>query len=126
MLRSRFCILCGVLAALAAWLILGNPPTTHAQAAKPVSFVNDVAPILKENCFACHDAKKKSGKFDMTTYEKLRTGGANGDPIANGKPETSEFHGLMVSAEQRRMPPRDKGEAGPKAKAPTGARGTTE
>jgi WD40 repeat protein len=85
--------------------------------AKPVSFINDVAPILKENCFACHDSRKKSGKYDMTSYEKIRAGGANGDPLVPGKPEMSEFHELLVTAEPRRMPPRDKGEAVPRAKA---------
>ena len=87
------------------------------QPGKPVSFINDVAPILKENCFACHDSKKKSGKYDMTTAEKLLAGGTNGEPIVPGKPERSDFHGLMVSTELRRMPPRDKGEAVPKDKA---------
>ena len=51
-------------------VLLATPPTARAQAPKgPVSFINDVAPILKENCFACHDAKKRKGKFDMTTFE---------------------------------------------------------
>ncbi len=94
----------------------GSPQRASAQA-KPVSFINDVAPILKENCFACHDAKKKSGKYDMTTFEKIIAGGANGEPITPGKPDKSEFHDLMVTAEQRRMPPRDKGEAVPKDKS---------
>src|SRR5207244_4150608 len=94
----------------------------EAQPGKPISFINDVAPILKENCFACHDAKKKSGKLDMTTYEKLMAGGANGEQIVPGKPEESELHGLIVSTEQRRMPPRDKGEAVPKDKAAVVAR----
>jgi WD40 repeat protein len=100
-------------AAVVACLLFAAP----ASAQKPVSFINDVAPILKENCFACHDTKKKSGKYDMTSYEKIRTGGANGDPVTPGKPEASEFHDLIVTKEQRRMPPRDKGEAVPKEKA---------
>ena len=101
---------CAVAAVLACLLFFASPPTASAQPKKPVSFINDVAPILKENCFACHDSKKKSGKYDMTTFEKLLTGGANGDPLVAGKPEASEFHSLMVTTEQRRMPPRDKGE----------------
>ena len=80
MSRTRLCILCAVLTALAAWLVFGVS-TVSAQD-KPVSFINDVAPILKENCFACHDAKKRSGKYDMTTYEKLMAGGAGGEGIA--------------------------------------------
>jgi hypothetical protein len=124
MLPRRFysCVLCAVAAVLAYLLLFGAPPRVSAQPPKPISFINDVAPILKENCFACHDARKKSGKYDMTSYEKLRAGGANGDPIAEGKPEMSEFHALIVSTEQRRMPPRDKGEAVPKEKAAVIAR----
>src|SRR5207302_42459 len=99
-------------------MLFGSAPIARSQGPKgPVSFINDVAPILKENCFACHDAKKKSGKFDMTSYEKLMAGGANGEQIVPGKPQESELHLLMVSQEQRRMPPRDKGEAVPKEKA---------
>lgn len=124
MLRRRFCVcvLCGVAAAIVYLLMFAAPQAASAQQNKPVSFINDVAPILKENCFACHDAKKKSGKFDMTSYEKLMAGGSNGEPIAPGKPEQSDFHGLIVSTEQRRMPPRDKGEAVPKDKADVIAR----
>ena len=119
MLRRRFCtcVFCAIAAVVAYLLMFAAPHTASAQPAKPVSFIHDVAPILKENCFACHDAKKKSGKYDMTTFEKLKAGGSNGEPIMPGKPAESEFHALMVTAEQRRMPPRDKGEAVPKAKA---------
>jgi len=110
--------LCAVAAAVMYFLLFGSPQTASAQQpGKPVSFINDVAPILKENCFACHDAKKKSGKYEMTSFEKILAGGANGDAIAPGKPETSELHMLIVTSEQRRMPPRDKGEAVPKDKA---------
>ncbi len=119
MLRSRFCacVLCAIAAAIVYLLFVASPQAALAQQKKPVSFINDVAPILKENCFACHDTKKKSGKYDMTTYEKLLAGGSNGEPLVPGKPEASEFHSLIVSTEQRRMPPRDKGEAVPKEKA---------
>jgi WD40 repeat protein len=106
MLRRRYAF-----SALA--LLLAGPQVASAQ----VSFINDVAPILKENCFACHDAKKKSGKYDMTTFEKIMAGGVNGEPIVPGKPAEGEFHSLMVTTDQRRMPPRDKGEAVPKDKA---------
>src|SRR5690349_23193324 len=116
--RSRFCVcvLCATLtAALAALYFLAAAPAAGAaEADKPVSFINDVAPILKENCLACHDAKKKSGKYEMTTFEKILAGGANGEPIAAGKPQESEFYTLIVTGDQRRMPPRDKGEAVPK------------
>jgi WD40 repeat protein len=90
--------------------VLAAPPA-------PLSFIRDVAPILRENCFACHDAKKKAGKYDMTTFARLMAGGANGEMIVPGKPADSECYTLIVTAEQRRMPPRDKGEAVAKEKA---------
>lgn len=102
--RYRFCVLCATLAALAAWLLL-TPSAARAQD-KPVSFINDVAPILKENCFACHDAKKRSGKYDMTTFEKMMAGGAGGEGIMAGKHADSEVYTLMVTEKERRMPPR--------------------
>jgi hypothetical protein len=93
-----------VLAAFVAWLLL-TPTTARAQG-KPVSFINDVAPIFKENCFACHDAKKRSGKYDMTTFEKLMAGGAGGEGFTAGKHQDSEAYQLMISDKERRMPPR--------------------
>jgi hypothetical protein len=118
MFRRRFCFcaLCAVASVVAYLLMFGAPATASAQE-KKVSFINDVAPIFKENCLACHDAKKKAGKYDMTTYEKIMAGGANGEQVTAGKPESSDLHALMVTADQRRMPPRDKGEAVPKDKA---------
>jgi WD40 repeat protein len=97
----RFCILCGVIAALAAWLILAHAPAANAQA-KPVSFINDVAPILKENCFACHDAKKRSGKYEMTNFEKL----LGEEPVVPGKVADSKMYTLITSTTDHRMPPK--------------------
>jgi hypothetical protein len=101
MAHYRFCILCGVLAALAAYLVLGNPPAARAQA-KPVSFINDIAPIFKENCFACHDAKKRAGKYEMTTFDKL----VDDERIVPGKSADSELYTLVVGQGDKRMPPK--------------------
>src|SRR5262249_62185254 len=104
--RYRLCILCAALAALTAWLVL-SVPIARAQD-KPVSFINDVAPILKENCYACHDAKKRSGKFEMTNYETFRKGGSNDDPVEPGTPAKSLIVKLLTTTGEKRMPPKDK------------------
>src|SRR5437867_442922 len=120
MLRSHhfcFCVLCGAIALALAALLLFAPPAAYggAPAAKgPVSFINDVAPILKENCFACHDAKKRKGKLDMTTFESLRKGGENDDPIAAGKPDESLLIQLVTAKSGKRMPPKENGDPLPK------------
>ncbi len=114
MLRSRicWCVLCplvGLAAALA--LLLSAPREAAAAAIKgPVSFINDVAPILKENCFACHDAKKRKGKLDMTTYANFRKGGDNDDPITPGKPDESSLIDRIIMKEAGRMPPKEAGD----------------
>jgi WD40 repeat protein len=106
--RSVF-VLCAVL--------LAAPGVSRARAPQgPVSFINDVAPILKENCFACHDAKKRKGKFDMTTYEGFRKGGDHDDPVAPGQPDDSYILDVLKATDASRMPPKDSGEALPKEK----------
>ncbi len=115
MVRNRFscyCILCVALGLALAVLLLVTPTTAHAQGPKgPVSFINDVAPILQKNCFACHDAKKKKGKLEMTTFEAFRKGGSKDDPIAAGKSKESLLIDLLISKGKDRMPPLDAGDA---------------
>jgi hypothetical protein len=110
--------LCSLIGLLLAWLLLASPsPSLHGQEAKgSVSFINDVAPILKENCFACHDAKKKKGKLEMTTYENFRKGGTKDDPVTPGKPKESTIIDLLTSTGPERMPPKDNGDPLPKEK----------
>jgi hypothetical protein len=105
-----FCIVCAIAAAALALVAILSAPT-HVQAQdKPVSFINDVAPILKENCYACHDAKKRSGKLDMTSFEKFMAGGSTEAPVAAGKPAESLLLELVQAKEKKRMPPEGKGQ----------------
>lgn len=85
----------------------------EAGAGRPVSFINDVAPVLKENCFACHDAHKRKGKLDLTTYESLRQGGDGDDPVVPGHPDDSLIYQRIRATGVRRMPPETSGEALP-------------
>ncbi len=107
MRSSRLCVglLCAALAA-----------ASPAQAQAPVSFIKDIAPIFKENCFGCHGAKNPKGKLDMTRYETLRKGGTKDDPIAPGKPEESILIDALKGAGVPQMPPREAGDPLPKEK----------
>lgn len=115
MFRARFscyCILCTALSLALAWLFFMAPPAARAQGPKgPVSFINDVAPILQKNCFACHDAKKKKGKLEMTSWESFRKGGSKDDPIVPGKSKDSLLIDVLTSKGKDRMPPPDLGDA---------------
>jgi WD40 repeat protein len=108
----RYCIVFGLVALLLFWLCLDFANSARAEGPASngtISFINDVAPILKERCFACHDSRKRSGKYDMTTFEKLMEGGSAGEAITPGKLEESPFHDLMITKDERRMPPRKDG-----------------
>lgn len=82
----------------------------------PVSFIRDVAPIFKENCFGCHGAKNPKGKLDMTKIEALRKGGTKDDPIVPGKPDESHLIDVLKASDASRMPPKETGDALPAAK----------
>ncbi len=115
-----FCVLCAALGIVLALGLLLTPPAVSAAeekpAKKPISFINDIAPILKENCFACHDAKKRKGKFDMSTYESFRKGGDKEDPIVPGKPDESHLIDVLTAKDNSRMPPKEAGDLLPKEK----------
>ncbi|HTU18953.1 MAG TPA: c-type cytochrome domain-containing protein [Gemmataceae bacterium] len=61
-----------------------------APAAEPkVSYRNDVQPILKRHCWACHSASKPKGKLNLETVPGMRKGGRNGTLFVAGKPDES-------------------------------------
>lgn len=119
MFRSHFClcILCSLIGlTLLLLLMFGAPPVLHAQAKGPVSFISDVMPILRENCYACHDPRMKKGKFSMATYETFRAGGTKGDPVVPGQAKESVLIKALTRTDKKRMPPPNTGEALPPEK----------
>jgi WD40 repeat protein len=74
--------------------------------AKTVSFMRDVAPILVENCIACHNPRKSESKYVMTTFAQLAKGGQQGEGInlEPGEPDESRFVELIRLDGQPRMP----------------------
>ncbi|HTU20914.1 MAG TPA: c-type cytochrome domain-containing protein [Gemmataceae bacterium] len=112
-----FCILCATLTALLALLLmLAAQPAHAADPTKPVSFINTVAPLLKEKCFGCHGAKNPKGKLDMTKYASFRKGGTKDDPVVPGKPDDSYLITVLTATDKKRMPPKDSGDPLPKDK----------
>jgi WD40 repeat protein len=109
--HRHFCFLCAALTAALAVLLALAPQIVHAAApAKPVSFIRDVAPLLKEKCIGCHGAKNPKGKLDMTKYASFRKGGTKDDPLVPGKPDESYLIMVLSATDKTRMPPRDSGD----------------
>lgn len=73
----------------------------QAQREEPISFAEDVQPVLQIRCAMCHQAGaegyEKSG-FDLTSYQGLMKGTHHGAMVIPGDPLTSN---LMVLIEGR-------------------------
>ncbi|WP_435009277.1 c-type cytochrome domain-containing protein [Tundrisphaera lichenicola] len=94
-----------ILATLLLASFVANPDA-RADDPAPVSFLKDVAPILVQNCIACHNLKKSESKYVMTTFAQLAKGGAMGKDItlAPGDPDASYFVELCRPDGEPRMP----------------------
>jgi len=51
-----------------------------AETTKPVSYHNDVLPILRSRCFGCHQGARQLGGYQMTQFASLLHGGESGGP----------------------------------------------
>ncbi len=73
---------------------------------KPVSFMRDVAPILVQNCIACHNPRKSESKYVMTTFAQLAKGGQQGEDVTlePGQPDESRLIELIRLGGNPRMP----------------------
>ncbi|HTD66275.1 MAG TPA: c-type cytochrome domain-containing protein [Candidatus Limnocylindria bacterium] len=60
-----------------------------ADAATPVSFYNDLVPVMKRSCTGCHHPGKLKGDFDLTTYAAFAKGGKHGPGFVAGVPTNS-------------------------------------
>jgi hypothetical protein len=71
-----------------------------------VSFRSDIAPILIDNCLACHGPKKAEGGYRVDTYHELLKAGDSGEvPIATAPDQASELLRRIVSDDDsERMP----------------------
>jgi WD40 repeat protein len=73
---------------------------------EPVSFKRDVAPILLDQCLACHGPKKAEGGYRIDTFERAVAAGDSTQPgFLAGKLEESEAFRRIVSTDKaERMP----------------------
>lgn len=56
---------------------------------KPVSYYNDLVPILKRSCNGCHHPGKMKGQLDLTTHAAFKKGGKHGDGFKAGDAKAS-------------------------------------
>lgn len=63
---------------------------TVKKSGSPVSFKNDVMPILKKQCLPCHAEENfNPSELSLDSYDLLKTGGKHGETIVPGKSQES-------------------------------------
>jgi WD40 repeat protein len=85
-------------------LATAEDPPADPPADSP-SFSTQIAPILLEQCVACHGAKKAEGGYRLDTYEQMLKAGDSGEtPVAATGDEVSELVRRLTAEEYERMP----------------------
>ena len=79
---------------------------TPAQPAD-VDYMRHVKPILAGSCYTCHGAIKQKGGLRLDTVTSMKTGGDNGNALADGR----LLKHVLGEKGFKRMPPPDDGEA---------------
>lgn len=94
-LTSRYALAAIALLALAA-----------PAAAEPVSFKRDVAPVLLNNCLACHGPKKAEGGYRIDTFERVVVAGDSTLPgfVAKDLEGSEAFRRIVSTDTAERMP----------------------
>jgi WD40 repeat protein len=102
---------------LAAFCILGSLATaSRAQTPTPiatinrntpVSFEQEILPIFRKNCLACHSESEGYGELVLETPEAILKGGDTGPAVIPGKGSESLLVKLAARQDEPLMPPDD-------------------
>jgi len=75
-----------------------------ASAQGPVSFQNDIRPILVRQCQGCHQPASRQSDLSLTTYDAFKTGGRKGASFVPGSPEKSVVLSYLTGDVKPQMP----------------------
>src|SRR5262245_24013957 len=94
------------IAVLAAGLVdaLLRAQPAQAPPVAPVSFANDIQPILASRCLSCHGESMQGGRLDLRSRESALEGGARGSDLVPGAAEQSRLYRRVAGVEQPAMP----------------------
>ena len=94
-----------LLGCIGLWLLFSGI-CFAADDAKPITFDDQVAPILKRHCWQCHgDAKQEAG-LNLASYPAAIKGGSGGPVVVSGRSASSRlFKAITAEDPAERMPP---------------------
>jgi hypothetical protein len=82
-----------------------QPPTNNSPSPEQVEFFEKhIRPVLAENCFGCHGAKKQRGGLRLDSRELLLHGTDDGPVVVAGHPEKSKLIRAIRHQGEIKMP----------------------
>ena len=75
--------------------------------ARPVDFVRDVRPILKDRCFECHGNEVEEGGLNLSIRSRVSEGGDSVIPLVAGNSAASPLIHFIAGLDDERMMPPD-------------------
>src|SRR5690349_11248636 len=94
--------LCAIIALTCTFLAFTN----SARADNAITFNNQVRTLFAEQCLGCHNADKKRGDLDLSTYAGMSAGSSSGKVFVPGDPDNSTLLQVIAHTKEPFMPPR--------------------
>src|ERR1041385_1548934 len=88
-----------------AFISISSALILTATAQEKVTFQDHVLPLVEANCAKCHNADKKKGDLDLTSYSSALAGGASGKVLVPGDADASKLWKVINHLEDPNMPP---------------------
>ena len=64
-----------------------------------------IVPIIESKCVSCHGEDKAKGKLRMDSFEAIMKGGASGEAVEPGDPDSELIYRIITVDEDDHMPP---------------------
>ncbi len=92
---------------LSLWpLCLCGSSALAADKPAKITYDDQVLPILREKCIACHGPDKKSSGLQVHNYQALMQGGSGGAVVKPGDPDGSPLYLVVAHKAEPFMPPK--------------------
>ena len=88
---------------IATGLLLVAAPSAPAQ--EKVTFQDNALPVLRQRCGTCHNADKKTGGLDVTSFAAIMQGGGSGEVLVSGDATKSYLFRVVNHDDEPKMPP---------------------
>ncbi len=70
----------------------------------PVSYAQQLRPLIETNCLACHGEAQQLSELDLRTLDGMRQGGLRGSAVIPGDPDSSLLYRHVAGLAQPAMP----------------------